>query len=537
MTNDSTLGTGIKRIRLSRDPRPLATPREWAGLAVLGLGSLLVSIDVFVLLLALPSIATQLEASATEQLWIMDIYGFLLVGFMLTAGTLGDRIGRRRLLLIGSAGFAVASVLAAFSVTAGMLIAARALLGIAGATLAPSTLGLISTMFRDEKQRGVAIGVWMITFMGGAAVGPIVGGVMLEHFWWGSVFLLGVPAMVLLLILGPLLLPEERDSGAGRIDIASVGLSLAAILPTVFGLKELAAHGWGGLPMVSIVVGIIFGWLFARRQRRLSDPLVDFSLFRNRAFAAVVVAMMLITVIGSLMFFTAQYLQLVAGLSPLQAGMAMLPAAITAGVSFGGSPLVAQRVRPAYAIAGGMAVAAIGCLLYLVPDGSSPADNPVGLLSVIAGLAVMNLGCGPMVTLGTGIVVGSVPSTKAGAASAMSEASAEFGYGLGLATMGSIGTIVYRAQFETGAGIPANLTVQARESLAGARNAAAELGTAGDALFASARDAFMTSVHVVGGITAGIAVLIGVLALTNLRHLRPLGAEPDDVKNVDEQVS
>lgn len=499
-------------------PGATATAREWVGLAVLALASLLVSIDVFVLLLALPTFARELAASATEQLWIMDMYGFVLVGFMLTAGTLGDRVGRRKLLLIGGAGFAAASVVAAFSTSATMLIVARALMGVAGATLAPSTLGLISTMFRDERQRGMAIGVWMMCFMGGAAVGPIVGGVMLENFWWGSVFLLGVPAMVLLLILGPLFLPEASDRDAGRIDLASVALSLAAILPVVYGLKELAAHGWGALPVGALVAGALFGWLFARRQRSLDDPLVDLMLFRNRAFTTVVISMTLITVMGSLMFFTAQFLQLVAGLTPFQAGLAMLPAAVAAIVSFGTAPLLARRIRPAYAVAGGMVIAATGCLLF------ATADATAGLGAVIAGLALMNLGCGPMVTLGTGIVVSSVPTTKVGAASAMSETSAELGYGLGIAAMGSLGTLVYRSQLEPGAGVPAALASQARESLAGAVEAAATLGAGGAGLLASAREAFMSSVHLVGWATGGIALLIGLLALASLRHVPPLGA-------------
>ncbi|WP_460947995.1 MFS transporter [Okibacterium endophyticum] len=546
MTNSDT-GTTVPSGTSDESPRrtpyvpgPRASLREWVGLGVLGLASLLVSIDVFVLLLALPSIATDLGASATQQLWIMDVYGFLLVGFMLTAGTLGDRIGRRRLLLIGGAAFAVASVIAAFSTSAEMLIAARALLGVAGATLAPSTLGLISTMFRDARQRGVAIGLWMVGFMGGAAIGPVIGGVLLENFWWGSVFLLGVPAMVLLLVLGPILLPEERDPNAGRIDLISVVLSLAGILPLVAGLKELASNGWGILPFVSIVVGLVFGWLFVRRQRLLADPIVDFSLFRNRAFTTVVVGMMMITVMGSLMLFTAQYLQLVAGLTPLQAGFAMLPAALTSVISFGGAPFLAQRIRPVWLTAGGMAVAAVGCLLYVTADASASADDPGGLIAVICGLAVMNLGCGPFITLGTGIVVSSVPSTKVGSASAMSETSAELGYGLGIAVMGSIGTIVYRLALSS-ADAPASVASGARESLAGAVTAADALGSAGETLLVAAREAFMTSVHVVGWATAAIALMVGVLALVNLRHVRPLGAQgdangeaaPDDSPNAD----
>src|SRR5690242_6635957 len=221
-----------------------ATRREWTGLAVLALPTLLLSLDVSVLYLALPKLSASLGADSTQQLWILDIYSFMLAGFLVTMGTLGDRIGRRRLLLIGGTAFGAASVLAAYSTSPGMLIATRAVLGVAGATLAPSTMALIRNMFRDPRQMGVAIGVWFSCFMGGMALGPLVGGLLLDHFWWGSAFLLGVPVMLLLVAVGPWLLPEYRDENAGKLDLVSVALSLAAILPVIYGLKALARDGW-----------------------------------------------------------------------------------------------------------------------------------------------------------------------------------------------------------------------------------------------------------------------------------------------------
>ncbi|MEV4162309.1 MFS transporter [Nonomuraea dietziae] len=476
---------------------------KWIGLAVLALPTLLISIDVFVLLLALPHLSAELGAGSTEQLWIMDIYGFMLAGFLITMGTLGDRIGRRRLLLIGATAFGLASVLAAFSTSPAMLIAARALLGVAGATIAPSTLALISNMFTDPRQRATAISVWLVCFMSGAVVGPLVGGLLLEHFWWGAVFLLGVPVMALLLALGPALLPEYRDTTAGRLDLASVALSLAAILPVIYGLKELAKDGLRVAPLLAIGLGLAFGSAFVRRQRLLPDPLLDLRLFAGRAFTASLGAMMSGTLLmGALMMFITQYFQLVGGLSPFVAGLWMLPAVAASGVAFLLSPIVARRVRPAYAIAGGMMVSIAGLLLI------SQAE---GLVAVAAGFALINLGAGPMVVLGTDLVVGSAPPSKAGSAAALNETSGEFGFALGIAVLGSIGTAVYRAA------LPADAGEAVRESLAVA------VATGLDPVrLEPARAAFTTGMHTVAGISAVLLLGVAVLTAVLLRQVDPL---------------
>jgi len=242
-------------------------------------------------------------------LWIVDIYGFLLAGSLITMGRLGDRIGRRRLLLTGAAAFGGASVLAAFSTRPLMLIAARALLGVAAATLAPSTLSLIRNMFLDPKQRTTAIAVWAASFSAGAAIGPPIGGLLLSHFWWGSVFLLAVPTMALLLVLGPLLLPEYRAPQPGRLDLTSAGMSVAAVLTVIYGLKEIARTGIGWLPALSILTGLAVGIAFVRRQRLLADPLIDLRLFRVRTFSLPLVAntLSLLAAFGASLF-VAQYL-------------------------------------------------------------------------------------------------------------------------------------------------------------------------------------------------------------------------------------
>jgi DHA2 family multidrug resistance protein-like MFS transporter len=425
--------------------------REWVGLAVLALPTLLVSLDVFVLVLALPKLAVSLHADGTQQLWIMDTYGFMVAGFMVTMGTLGDRIGRRKLLLIGAAAFGVASVGAAFSTTPGMLIAARAVLGIAGATLAPSTLSLIGTLFKNPQQRAQAIGIWAGCFTVGAIIGPMVGGFLLEHLWWGSVFLLGVPAMVLLLVIGPKLLPEYRDEQAGRLDLPSVALSLGAILPAVYGVKELARDGVHLVPVVALGAGLAVGYVFVKRQRVLQDPLVDFSLFAAKAFRTTLGGMLLFSMLGgTTMLFTAQFLQVAQHLSPVGAALGLLPGMAASTVSFTAAPALARRVEPNVLIAGGVALAAAGMVILALVDPAAGPGWPA------FGFAVTSLGVGPMVALGTDLVVGSVPQRKAGAAASLAQTVNEFGYAFGIATVGTLGNAVVRAH-----GLPSGLHVVA----------------------------------------------------------------------------
>jgi MFS transporter, DHA2 family, multidrug resistance protein len=348
--------TGEEALRAGR--------REWTGLAVLALACVVYAMDLTVLHLAVPSLSEDLQPSSVQLLWIIDIYGFMVAGCLITMGTLGDRIGRRRLMLIGAVGFGLASLLCAFSTTPEMLIASRALLGIAGATIAPSTLSLIRNMFQDDAQRTVAIGVWITAFSLGGALGPLFGGVLLEFFWWGSVFLLAVPVMALLLVLGPIVLPEYFDQNAGRLDLFSAALSLVAVLAVVYGLKEVAQDGLGTEPIVSILFGLAVGAIFVVRQSRLSEPLIELELFRRRAFGASLAVYTLgILVLFGAFFFLFQYLQLVAGLSPLEAGVLSLPfsAAFIVGAML--APAIVKRISPANVISGGLVVATFGFVM------------------------------------------------------------------------------------------------------------------------------------------------------------------------------
>jgi len=503
---------------------PRAGRREWIGLAVIALPCLLYSMDLTVLFLAVPHLSADLQPSGAQLLWITDIYGFLLAGSLITMGTLGDRIGRRRLLLIGAAAFGAASILAAFSTSAELLIAARALLGVAGATLAPSTLSLLRSMFQDPRQRTLAIAVWITSFSAGAAIGPLAGGVLLERFWWGSVFLLAVPVMALLLVVGPVLLPESRDPNAGRLDLGSAGMSLAAVLLVIWGLKQLAQDGLGLPPALSILAGLGVGVAFVRRQQTLADPLLDLRLFRSPAFSAALATNILdFFVAFAALLFIAQYLQLVLGLSPLQAGLWMLPSSLGFIVGSLLTPLLVRRARPAFVMAAGMVLAAIGFGLLTQLDGT-------GLAVLVIGSVVFSLGSAPMTTLATDLMVGTAPPERAGAASGISETSSELGGALGIAILGSIGTAVYRGQMTDAvpAAVPGAAAAAARDTLGGAVEAAGQLpDQLGTALLDAAREAFTQGVQLSFAISAAVAIGIAILVAALLRHVGA-GSEPEE---------
>jgi DHA2 family multidrug resistance protein-like MFS transporter len=500
--------------------------REWIGLAVLALACLLYAMDLTVLHLAVPSLSAELQPSSAELLWITDIYGFMVAGFLVTMGTLGDRIGRRRLLLIGAAAFGVLSILAALSTSPGQLIAARALLGIAGATLAPSTLSLIFSLFQDPRQRSVAIGIWITAFSAGGAIGPVLGGVLLERYWWGSVFLLALPVMALLLTLGPRVLPEYRDPNAGRLDLVSAALSLVAVLAVVFGLKLVAQDGLGMLAVSAVLVGLVVGVVFVRRQLTLADPMIDLRLFRIQAFNASLATNLLgIFIAVGYFLFVAQYLQLVLGLSPLEAGLWSLPSAVGFIVGSNLAPRILRRVRPAYVIGTGLGLAAVGLAVLTRVGGSRDAD-----LAILVGASlVVSLGLAPVFTATTDLIVGSAPPERAGAASGISETGAELGGAFGIAILGSIGAAVYRGVLADTmpAGIPAEAAAVARDTLGGAMGVAAQLpGELGAALVDAAREAFVQGMQLTVALSAVVAAGGAVMATVLLRAV-PAGAEAE----------
>jgi DHA2 family multidrug resistance protein-like MFS transporter len=512
--------------------------REWIGLSVLALAALMYVMDLTVLHLAVPAISGELEPSSTQLLWIIDIYGFFVAGSLITMGTLGDRIGRRKLLLIGAAAFGVTSLLAAFSTSAEMLIVSRALLGISGATLAPSTLSLIFHMFTDPKERTIAIGVWIGSFSAGSAIGPVLGGLMLEFFWWGSVFLLALPVMAALLVLGPRVLPEYRDPDAGRLDLLSAAMSVAAVLAVIYGLKEIAQSGLNAVPILTILVGAAIGVAWVRRQLSLADPMIDVRLFRSRSFnAALAVNFLAIFVAVGYFLFVAQYLQLVEGLSPLEAGFWSLPSAVGFIIGSQLAPHIVQRIRPGRLISGGLAVAAVG-LAMLTQVGPSG-----GLLMLVASSVVISLGLAPVFGLTTELIVGSAPPERAGAASGISETGAELGGALGIAILGSIGVAIYRGEISDRlpAAVPVEAAADARDTLGRAVAVAGELpGQLGTVVLDTAREAFVHAMQLTSGIAAVVAVALAILAVVMLRshgEQPPADQESESRHGPPEQVA
>lgn len=493
--------------------------RRWSALGVLTLAVLLIGIDGTVLALATPFISRDLDATGIQILWIGDIYSFVLASLLITMGALGDRIGHKKMLLWGATAFAVVSAATAYAPTAELLIAARALQGIAGATLAPATLALIRGIFAEPRERTLAVGIWASAFSAGAAFGPILGGILLEHFWWGSVFLINVPVMVVLVIGGIALVPEHRNPSPGPWDLASVLLSMAGILGVVYAIKEAAAQGLHLDVAIAAVIGAGALTLFVRRQLKLPHPLIDVRLFGNRAFTGVVSANLL-SVLGlsGLVFFLSQYFQLVQGFSPLKAGLAELPAAVTATI-FGVLAGIAVRYWSQRAVlTAGLAMVgvAMATLTVITPDTSYPQ------LGVT--LFVVGVGLGLAFTVASDVILASVPKERAGAA-AVSETAYELGMALGIATLGSIVTGVYR-NFTAPEGVPAAEVAESRDSLAAAVEAAGTLpaGQAADLLDAT-KQAFTSGLAIASGVGATLMLVSAVAVWLLLRERLPGAVE------------
>ncbi len=472
-------------------PASTGSRRAWLGLAVLLLPVLLVSMDISVLFLAMPTLTVDLAPSAAQQLWILDIYGFLIAGLLITMGNLGDRIGRRNILLVGASVFGVASVLAAFAPSTAVLIIARAAMGMAGATLLPSSLALISSLFPNARERAAAIGVWTAFFAGGSAVGPIIGGLLLHHFWWGSVFLINIPVLLILLALGPFVLPEHRVGVVGPLDMPSVLLSIGGILPVVYAVKQIAAEGFDVEPLVIGLIGVVLLAVFVRRQRQLDEPLLDLRLFRRAQFSVAIGSSLVgMMTLAAMSYLTSIYLQSVTGRDPLAAALLGIPMAVAVFVCSMGGARAGHRlgVRTTFVLA--LLASAIGNVMLI----GVGVDGGIGWY--LAGSTIAGIGYGLAFTLVSDVAVSSVPPERAGSAVGISETSFELGNALGLALLGSVAALVFRS-----GGDYADTLGETIQQAGG-----------NSALIDSARESFVSGMHVATSVGAVLLVVMAAVA-------------------------
>ncbi|WP_081687730.1 MFS transporter [Glycomyces tenuis] len=499
--------------------------RRWTALLVLVLPVLLISIDMSVLGIAVPALSADLQPTSNQLLWVIDLYSFLLAGLLIFAGSLGDRIGRKRMLLIGAPLFGAASIVAAFATSPEMLILGRAMLGIGGATLMPSTLGLIRAIFPDRTERRTAIAVWAAALSGGAAVGPVLGGLLLESFWWGSVFLLNVPVIVLFLLAAPFLLPEAKDPNPGPFDPASVILSIAGMISLVYALKT-GVKGLDGTVLAALVLGIAAMTWFVTRQRRRENPMIDVSLFGNFAFtSALSINVISMFAFMGLMFFLPQYLMLVRGMGSAEAGLWMLPLALATVVGTMLAPALARMASVRAVIMTGLALVIVA---FVIGTRLDTAETIV-LFALLS--AAFGIGVGLAETLTNDVILTAAPSGRAGAAAAISETGYEFGGAMGTAVLGTAGMAVYSSRVVETASLPGMDTeaaTAASQTLAGAHEIAQTLPDGGARLREIADSAFLAGIDLVAAIGIGTAAITLVLAWRGLRsESRAAPAGPD----------
>lgn len=504
----------------------LAGRKEWIALCILCLPLMVVSMDVSVLFFAAPAIAEDLLPTATEQLWIFDVYGFILAGLLLTMGAVGDRIGRRRLLMIGSVGFALSSLLAAYAHSAEALILARGILGIAGSTLMPSTLAIVRTMFQDPGQRTKAMSIWSAVMAGGVTLGPIIGGLLLDSFSWGSVFLINIPAMALLLIIAPFLLPESRSTTPSRIDVFSSILALAAILPVTYGVKTLAENGWALLPAVLLAAGLLVGVLFVRRQLTIPNPLLDIrALMERRTGGSILVNFIATFTLMASALINTQFLQSVLGYSPFVSSLwSVLPSIVVGAAAPIAAKLSQTHGRPRV-MAGGFLLSAIGfgVLTQVRLEGFSP------LVVMLVGAGLVAAGIVSVMTLVTDYVVGVAPADRAGAVGGLIETSSELGGAFGIALLGCVLAAVYRHAVTPllPSGLATEAAQAAGQTIAGASAAAQHLPVeSASQMMDASKEAFMTAMHTTCLVSLVILLLATAVTVVLLRDKQTAAVSP-----------
>jgi DHA2 family multidrug resistance protein-like MFS transporter len=467
--------------------------RVWLGLLVILGPVLLVAMDGSVLFLAMPGVTEALSPTADQALWILDIYGFVVGSLLIAFGNIGDRYGRLRLLMIGAAVFGIGSAGAAFAPSPELLITFRALMGLAGATLLPSALAVLSELFADPRRRAQAIGIFAATFAAGFAVGPVVGGQLLSRFWWGSVFLINLPVVAAFLVLAPILLREVHSRRPGRVDALSVALSAAGLLLTIYAIKHAAADGLAAAPMMSGTAGAAVLVWFARRQRRLEHPLIDFDLFRERVFTiAVITGLLPLAAWSATAYLSGVYLQSGLGLPVLHAALLALPGAAVLTITCIVTPALVLRIGSRAALITCHFSIAVGLLLLL------PTSASGGIGWYISSTVVAGVGYGISFSLVADTAVSAVPPERAGSAAAIAETSNEIGNALGIALFGSLAALLFRFQ---GPGLAGTLT----ETLL--------IPDLTPALVSDAKTAFVTGLHATAVTACLLHVALGILAL------------------------
>ena len=515
-------------------PAPRTGAKQWWGLAVLVIPSTLLFMMLTILFLAAPNMAADLNPTSAQLLWILDIYGFVMAGFLVAMGVLGDRIGKRLLMVIGAVLFGIVSIAAALTTSPELMIAWRAILGVGGATMLPSTLGLIFVLFDDPKARGVAIGVWAGGISAGVALGPLLSVLLLEVFGWQATFLVAVPVMALVAIGAPLLLPEHKDPSA-KIDLFSALLLVASLLAIIYGIKRFATQEPAGPSIGLLIAGALVGLWFVIRQLRAQQPLLDVRLFANRTVSgALAVFLLSAAALGGVYSLFTKYLQQVQGLSPMQAGLSILPAAAVLIVVSTLSPMLARKFRPGNVIAVGLLTQVVGYILF------TQLDSGTGLALVIASFVVTYPGVAPSMALTTDLVVSSVPPEKAGGASGLATTVNDLGISLGVAVIGSIGITAYRSQINGSLPdeLPPEAAAAAETGIDGAIAAAGQLpGNVGEALTTAAEQAFTSGLNAAGITSAVIAAVAAIIAAVGLRHIRPTGQTHDEAEKETAQES
>lgn len=488
-----------------------AGANRWVVLVVLCTSLLLVAVDATVLHVAVPAVTEDLRPSAIELLWIVDTYPLVCASLLILFGTLGDRVGRRRILLFGYALFGVASALAAVAQDPQLLILARALLGVGGAMIMPATLSILRQVFPDRRERALAIGIWSAVAAVGAAVGPLLGGFLLEHFWWGSVFLVNIPLMLVSLPVGRLLLPESTGSGDGPWDVVGALMATAGLFGVVLGVKRLGGGEPAGsvLTVVPLLVGAALLMLFVRRQRSRKHPLVDLRMFARPVFSTSVgcIVLAMLALVG-LELIAAQYLQLVLGLSPLETGLRLLPltvAAMAAGL-FGARML--RKFGPRRMVCVGFCMTALAVVVLTAMGREDQAPL------MLAGFVLLGFGLETTLFGAYESMLSEAPAEQAGGAAAIGETSYQLGAGIGIALLGTVMNAAYTPGLSSVPGVPAAASAAAGHSLGEAYDVAEELGgSAGLALRRAARDSFVHGLHVTLLVSAGLLLLGAVMAL------------------------